>query len=282
MNFQLWAIQQSKGLSEAVMLRINQYAEFMPLRSTHDSPFFRELVNRRSQTQKRLAEWLRQSTRTINLLEGVITCLYCLCNVTCDLDGKPHKHNCDRNRKLLQNEYRSFIQLYEGARTLTTEGSKERSDQAQKILNCPVCKRFHYLPAISVQVVGDDMNVTTDYPVLCMYCANPTKTTLANVPTLLHWIQGQGCKFPVEYHHGYPPSDLARWDWRDHSIMHELCHLCMEPGHTSGTPECPMTPVLGRAASKERTEGIHFLNDPLDYWVGTLSDDLQRGYVLAR
>jgi hypothetical protein len=51
MNFKLWVIHKSKGLSEAVMLRINQYLGFMPLRSTHDSPFFRELVDRRSIAQ---------------------------------------------------------------------------------------------------------------------------------------------------------------------------------------------------------------------------------------
>ena len=149
MNFQLWAIiQQSKGLSEAVMLRINQYVGFMPLRSTHDSPFFRELVNRRSVTQERLADWLRRSIKTIDSSEGITTCLYCLGNVICDLDGKLHEHNCDRIRQHLQSEHRDFIQLFEGARMPTKEGSEERSHQELRILNCPVCKQYHYLPAM--------------------------------------------------------------------------------------------------------------------------------------
>jgi hypothetical protein len=61
MNVQLLAIQRAAGLCEASMLRINQYLGFMPLRSTHDSPFFRELVDCRSQTQEALANWLRQN-----------------------------------------------------------------------------------------------------------------------------------------------------------------------------------------------------------------------------
>ena len=178
-----------------------------------------------------------------------------------------------------QNEYQHLLQLYEGARNRTAEGSKERSDQERKILNCPACERIHYLPPITVQVAGDDDNVTTDYHELCMYCADPTKTTLKHVPTQLHWVQGQGCRFPADYHHGYPPEDLARWNWQDHPIVHEFCSLCLGPGHTPGTDDCPMTPILRRAAARERTNGTHFLEDPLDYWVGQLPDDIQRGYA---
>jgi hypothetical protein len=269
MNYLLWEVQKSTNcLSEALMLRINQYVGFMPPRSTHDSPFFRELVNRRSRTQERQAEWLRRNTETINWLQGIITCIYCLCNVTCDLDGKPHNHNCDRNRMRNRNEYQPHLQLYEGARNRTAKGSKERDDQEQKILKCPACERIHYLPPISVQVAGDDANATIrDYHELCMYCADPTKTTLKHVPPQLHWAQGQGCRFPADHHHGYPPEDLARWDWREHSIVHEFCSLCLGPGHTPGTDDCPMTPILRRAAARERTKGTHFLKDPLGYWV---------------
>ena len=244
----------------------------MPLRSTHDSPFFRELVDRRSIAQERLAEWLRQSIKTIDSSEGITTCLYCLGNVTCDLDGKPHEHNCDRIRQHLQNEHRAFIQLYEGARMPTEEGSEERSDQERKILNCPVCKQCHYLPAMctrSKQDVEDGTRRITDYFEPSMYCATPTYRQEASVPAPLHWTQGQGYKFPVEYHHGYPPLDLARWDWREHSILSEFCYLCLGPGHTPGTQECPMTPVLRRAVSRERVKGTIFLPDPLDEWVGT-------------
>ena len=225
MNFQLWTIQQSKGLSEAVMLRINQYVGFMPLRSTHDSPFFRELVNRRSVTQERLADWLRRSIKTIDSSEGITTCLYCLGNVTCDLDGKLHEHNCDRIRQHLQNEHRAFTQLYEGARMPTKEGSEEQSDQERRILNCPVCKQCHYLPAMCTsdkkdvdQGYGIDTasgtNRLTEHfePLMCCaleangalewncaleedcaieaICALEANRIERNVPAPVHWIQG--------------------------------------------------------------------------------------------
>ena len=67
MNYLLWEVQKSTNWSEAWMLRINQYVGFMTPRSTHDSPFFRELVNRRSRTQERLAKWLRTKTRNDKL-----------------------------------------------------------------------------------------------------------------------------------------------------------------------------------------------------------------------
>jgi len=43
-----------------------------------------------------------------------------------------------------------------------------------------------------------------------------------------------------------------------------------------------MTPILRRAAARERTHGTHFLEDPLDYWVGQLPDDIQREYAECR
>jgi hypothetical protein len=43
-----------------------------------------------------------------------------------------------------------------------------------------------------------------------------------------------------------------------------------------------MTPVLRRAASKERVKGTNFLTNPLDNWVGTQPPELQEGYAQAR
>ena len=204
MNSTLWVIHKSTGLSEAVMLRINQYLGFMPLRSTHDCLLFRELVNRRSIAQERVAKWFRRSIKTIDPSQGITTCLKYLANVTCDLDGKPHEHNCDHTRQKLQNKYRSLTQLYDCARVPTEEGSDERRDQERRVLHCPVCNQNHFHPAMCKDATEDIKDGFLDSTIrdgfvreLC--CGIEERKT--NVPNLLHWIQGKGYSFPVEDFH---------------------------------------------------------------------------------
>jgi hypothetical protein len=80
----------------------------------------------------------------IDSSEGITTCLHCLGNVACDLDGKPHEHNCDSTKQTLHKKHQVLTQLYNCAGVPTKEGSDERHHQERRLLHCPVCNRDHY------------------------------------------------------------------------------------------------------------------------------------------
>ena len=210
----------------------------MPLRSVHDSAFFRKLADARPESQELMAKWHRNSFATMNALDGITTCHICLASVTCDLVGILHEHNCALVRQTLQNKSRDFTRLFNSARQTTDAGSVERAEQERQILFCPACQKCHYCLAISVptqfDVYGGFHNAQTCESVK-LKCAiqdtdAPDYDNTAEVPKFLQWIQGHGYRFPAEYYHRFPSKET---DWHDHGIQVMYCHLCMCPGHTT-------------------------------------------------
>ena len=141
--------------SEAVIININLFTGFIPLRSIHDSAFFRKLADARSESQELMAKWCCNSLATINVLEGITTCHMCLANVTCDLVGNLHEHNCALVRQTLHDQSQEFTRLFNSARETTDARSVERADQQRQILFCPTCQKCHYCPALSVLIQFD-------------------------------------------------------------------------------------------------------------------------------